>query len=73
MDVFPDGWDKRFALKLLKKEGFSTIYFFGDKTAPVSFDNVWESEIKFKFNYLKKLLGFQGVMKSNTFTIKTNL
>ncbi|CAF1096629.1 unnamed protein product [Didymodactylos carnosus] len=32
VDVFPDGWDKRFALKHLEKDNVKTIYFFGDKT-----------------------------------------
>jgi len=32
IDVFPAGWDKRYCLKHLEAEGFSTIHFFGDKT-----------------------------------------
>jgi len=35
-DVFPEGWDKRYALKHLEKEKISNIYFFGDKTFKVS-------------------------------------
>ena len=35
MDVFPDGWDKRFCLTQMEKDGFKNIYFFGDKTSPV--------------------------------------
>ncbi len=35
-DVFPEGWDKRYALKHLENEKISTIYFFGDKTFQVS-------------------------------------
>eukprot|EP00732_Lithocolla_globosa_P006331 Lithocolla_globosa_v1_NODE_7274_length_968_cov_25.327133.p1 type:complete len:260 gc:universal NODE_7274_length_968_cov_25.327133:44-823(+) len=31
-DVFPKGWDKTYCLRHLEKEGFETIYFFGDKT-----------------------------------------
>lgn len=31
-DVFPQGWDKTYSLKLIEKEGFDTIHFFGDKT-----------------------------------------
>ncbi|CAF1935410.1 unnamed protein product [Rotaria magnacalcarata] len=31
-DVFPEGWDKRYALKHLDNENISNIYFFGDKT-----------------------------------------
>lgn len=31
-DVFPDGWDKRYALKHLEKEKIPNIFFFGDKT-----------------------------------------
>jgi len=28
----PNGWDKRFALGHVEKEGFKEIHFFGDKT-----------------------------------------
>ncbi|GAA5820835.1 hypothetical protein JCM10212_006341, partial [Sporobolomyces blumeae] len=31
-DVFPEGWDKTYALRHVEKEGFKTIHFFGDKT-----------------------------------------
>ena len=31
-DVFPVGWDKRYALQHVEKEGFKEIHFFGDKT-----------------------------------------
>jgi len=31
-DVFPEGWDKRYAIKHLENEQISNIYFFGDKT-----------------------------------------
>ena len=31
-DVFPDGWDKRYCLRFVEKEGFEEIHFFGDKT-----------------------------------------
>ncbi|CAF0871810.1 unnamed protein product [Rotaria sp. Silwood1] len=31
-DVFPEGWDKRYALKHLENDKISNIYFFGDKT-----------------------------------------
>ncbi|TFK74919.1 eukaryotic phosphomannomutase [Pluteus cervinus] len=31
-DIFPDGWDKRYALRHVEKEGFEEIHFFGDKT-----------------------------------------
>ncbi|CAF1046212.1 unnamed protein product [Adineta steineri] len=31
-DAFPEGWDKRYALKHLEKDNISNIYFFGDKT-----------------------------------------
>lgn len=34
IDVFPKGWDKTFCLNHLEGEGFKTIHFFGDKTAP---------------------------------------
>ena len=31
-DVFPNGWDKTFALGRVADEGFTEIHFFGDKT-----------------------------------------
>ncbi|KAA1468792.1 eukaryotic phosphomannomutase [Dentipellis sp. KUC8613] len=31
-DVFPNGWDKTYALKHVEREGFEEIHFFGDKT-----------------------------------------
>lgn len=31
-DVFPNGWDKTFALRHVENEGFEEIHFFGDKT-----------------------------------------
>ncbi|XP_006462069.1 hypothetical protein AGABI2DRAFT_193377 [Agaricus bisporus var. bisporus H97] len=31
-DVFPNGWDKRYALRRVEDEGFDEIHFFGDKT-----------------------------------------
>ncbi|XP_024589359.1 phosphomannomutase 2-like [Neophocaena asiaeorientalis asiaeorientalis] len=37
-DVFPDGWDKRYCLGHVEKDGYETIYFFGDKTMPVSME-----------------------------------
>lgn len=33
-DVFPEGWDKTFALRHVTKDGFKEIHFFGDKTFP---------------------------------------
>lgn len=36
IDVFPDGWDKRYCLRHVENDGYKTIYFFGDKTMPVS-------------------------------------
>uniref|UniRef100_G3WHW3 Phosphomannomutase n=1 Tax=Sarcophilus harrisii TaxID=9305 RepID=G3WHW3_SARHA len=33
-DVFPNGWDKRYCLRLVENDGYKTIYFFGDKTMP---------------------------------------
>nr|CAG4644218.1 EOG090X0BFR [Lepidurus arcticus] len=33
-DVFPQGWDKTYALRYVEKDGFRDIHFFGDKTAP---------------------------------------
>jgi phosphomannomutase len=35
-DVFPNGWDKTYALKHVEDEGFEEIHFFGDKTYKVS-------------------------------------
>jgi len=32
IDAFPDGWDKRYCLQFVEKDGFDTIHFFGDKT-----------------------------------------
>ncbi|XP_038618280.1 phosphomannomutase 2 [Tachyglossus aculeatus] len=34
VDIFPDGWDKRFCLGQVENDGYKTIYFFGDKTMP---------------------------------------
>ncbi|KAF6272454.1 phosphomannomutase 2 [Rhinolophus ferrumequinum] len=34
IDVFPDGWDKRYCLGHVENDGYQTIYFFGDKTMP---------------------------------------
>lgn len=31
-DVFPQGWDKTFALNHVKDDGWREIHFFGDKT-----------------------------------------
>merc|ERR1719270_125830 len=31
-DVFPNGWDKRYCLQFVEKEGFEEIHFSGDKT-----------------------------------------
>ncbi|XP_068941633.1 phosphomannomutase 2 isoform X1 [Petaurus breviceps papuanus] len=33
-DVFPNGWDKRYCLRLVENDDYKTIYFFGDKTMP---------------------------------------
>ncbi|KAJ7050527.1 eukaryotic phosphomannomutase [Mycena amicta] len=33
-DVFPHGWDKRYALRRVEDEQFEEIHFFGDKTDP---------------------------------------
>uniref|UniRef100_A0A8C0JET3 Phosphomannomutase n=2 Tax=Chelonoidis abingdonii TaxID=106734 RepID=A0A8C0JET3_CHEAB len=33
-DVFPEGWDKRYCLDILKDERFDTIHFFGNETTP---------------------------------------
>ncbi|XP_006109005.2 phosphomannomutase 2-like [Myotis lucifugus] len=38
IDVFPHGWDKRYCLGHVEKDGYKTIYFFGDKTMPVSME-----------------------------------
>jgi len=34
IDAFPIGWDKRYCLQYLEKDGFDEIHFFGDKTMP---------------------------------------
>eukprot|EP00095_Tigriopus_kingsejongensis_P011288 snap_masked-scaffold14_size734282-processed-gene-2.3 protein:Tk11288 transcript:snap_masked-scaffold14_size734282-processed-gene-2.3-mRNA-1 annotation:"hypothetical protein DAPPUDRAFT_299547" len=34
IDAFPIGWDKRFCLRFVEGQGFKTIHFFGDRTAP---------------------------------------
>jgi len=31
-DIFPNGWDKTYALGLVEDEKFDEIHFFGDKT-----------------------------------------
>jgi phosphomannomutase len=31
-DVFPNGWDKTYALRHVEGEGFEEVHFFGDKT-----------------------------------------
>lgn len=41
-DVFPEGWDKRYCLGHVDKDGYETIYFFGDKTMPVSMQGRWQ-------------------------------
>jgi phosphomannomutase len=33
--VFPNGWDKRYALTHVADENFEEIHFFGDKTFEV--------------------------------------
>nr|CAG4650404.1 EOG090X0BFR [Sida crystallina] len=33
IDVFPEGWDKTYALRYVEKDNFQEIHFFGDKTA----------------------------------------
>uniref|UniRef100_A0A8C4QA74 Phosphomannomutase n=1 Tax=Eptatretus burgeri TaxID=7764 RepID=A0A8C4QA74_EPTBU len=44
-DVFPDGWDKRFCLDILAKEGLACIHFFGDRTSPGGNDHeIFEDE-----------------------------
>ncbi|KAG5652039.1 Phosphomannomutase 1 [Sphagnurus paluster] len=35
-DVFPNGWDKTYALKHVEDENFEEIHFFGDKTYQAS-------------------------------------
>lgn len=37
-DIFPNGWDKTFALGRVADENFDEIHFFGDKTYKVSLD-----------------------------------
>jgi len=31
-DIFPNGWDKTYALRHVENDGFEEIHFFGDKT-----------------------------------------
>lgn len=38
-DIFPNGWDKTYALNHVQDEGFEEIHFFGDKTDKVSLNN----------------------------------
>lgn len=45
-DVFPEGWDKRYCLQHVEKDGYKTIYFFGDKTMPVSIEEVLQFHCK---------------------------
>ncbi|XP_078388146.1 phosphomannomutase 1-like [Cetorhinus maximus] len=33
-DIFPEGWDKRYCLDILEKDGIKTIHFFGNETEP---------------------------------------
>jgi len=42
IDVFPDGWDKRYCLKHIENEGFKEIHFFGDKTEKGELNSVSE-------------------------------
>lgn len=37
-DIFPNGWDKTYALRHVEVEGFEEIHFFGDKTFKVRYD-----------------------------------
>lgn len=39
IDVFPEGWDKRYCLQYLQQDGIKTIHFFGDKTEKGGNDN----------------------------------
>ncbi|XP_044903610.1 phosphomannomutase 2 isoform X1 [Felis catus] len=49
IDVFPDGWDKRYCLGHVEKDGYKTIYFFGDKTMPLGRSTqVMESSVRGK-------------------------
>lgn len=34
-DIFPNGWDKTYALRHVENDGFEEIHFFGDKTFKV--------------------------------------
>lgn len=34
VDVFPEGWDKRYCLNHIEDQKFEEIHFFGDKTTP---------------------------------------
>ena len=37
IDIFPNGWDKTYALGIVADENFDEIHFFGDKTYEVGF------------------------------------
>lgn len=44
-DVFPVGWDKTYCLEFVKKDGFTEVHFFGDKTHEGGNDHeIFESE-----------------------------
>nr|ACO11539.1 Phosphomannomutase 2 [Caligus rogercresseyi] len=46
VDVFPEGWDKRFCLRrVIEEDGLKDVHFFGDKTAPGGNDHeIFEDE-----------------------------
>jgi phosphomannomutase len=48
-DVFPNGWDKTYALRHVESEGFEEIHFFGDKTYKVWF-STWFQVATFGLN-----------------------
>ncbi|KIM74676.1 hypothetical protein PILCRDRAFT_828007 [Piloderma croceum F 1598] len=45
-DVFPNGWDKTYALRHVEAEGFEEIHFFGDKTSVGGNDHEIYEKIK---------------------------
>jgi hypothetical protein len=55
-DVFPDGWDKRYALKHLQKDNVEKIYFFGDKTFQVTLHLLLFNRIESFINTLWRLI-----------------
>jgi phosphomannomutase len=55
LDIFPNGWDKTYALKYFQKETPSNVFFVGDACDPGQNDHeIYESLSKFKQGYKTK-------------------